>query len=195
MLVNSPLQSRHATPQRKSTPKRQGSPSLMQYTPITQVIEKSRQSAPIRSRQETPITVRQQTPLSTRKVTPIRSISPSLMQTSYPPTPTPNAYGKSPISDKSNILSISDPTQNLPEPPIKRRGRPAAKQHDYETPEQYNARTSKNEKAVIARKRIKELLKEFNVIKAKELEERLTKLNEPLKTSSKSSPAKIKKSN
>ena len=119
MLVNSPLQSRHATPQRKSTPKRQTSPSLMQSTPTLQVIEKSRQSAPIRSRQETPITVRQQTPLSTRKVTPIRSISPSLMQTSYPPTPTPNAYGKSPISDKSNISSISDPMQNIPVPPQK----------------------------------------------------------------------------
>ena len=156
------------------------------------VIEKSRQSAPIRSRQETPI--RQETP---RKGTPIRSTSPSLMQNFYP-KPSDIIYGKSPISDKSNILSISDPTQNLPEPPIKRRGRPAAKQHDYETPEQYNARTSKNVKAVIARKRIKERLKEFNVIKAKELEERLIKLNEPLKTTSKSSttsPAKIKKSN
>ena len=31
--------------------------------------------------------------------------------------------------------------------PIKRRGRPAAKQHDYETPEQYNARLLRNEKS------------------------------------------------
>ena len=128
------------------------------------------------------------------------------MQNFYPPTP--DVYGKSPISDKSNISSISDPMQNMQNIPIppellkeikgKGRGRKAAAQKGNESIDEYNARILKNEKAVITRQRIKERLQEFNVLKAKELTERLIKLNEPLKTSSKSSttsPAKIKKSN
>ena len=116
----------------------------MQSTPTLQVIEKSRQSAPIRSRQETPI--RQETP--TRKETPIRSISPSLMQNFYPPTP--DVYGKSPISDKSNISSISDPMQNIPVPPQKiddklEREKKTDEKKPGESEENHKKRVKKNE--------------------------------------------------
>ena len=96
---------------------------------------------------------------------------------------------------------ISDPTQKVSFSPellneikVKGRGRKAAPQKANESINDYNARILINKKAVIARQRIKELLQDFNVLKANELTERLIKLNEPLKTSSKSSttsPAKI----
>ena len=150
MLVHSPSQSRQASP-----------PKIMLTSSPSQIVQKSSKSKQAIAQTNLPSPRQKQTVSIAKKVNEIPTL-----QNIYPPTP--EIFGKSDILDSST---------NLPEPPIKGRGRPAAKQHDNETTEQYNARILKNEKAVTTRKtKAQNALKNFNTDQATKLLERYNKL-------------------
>ena len=148
MLVHSPSQSRQASP-----------PKIMLTSQPSQTVQKSSKSKQAIAQTNLPSPRQKQTVSIAKKVNEIPTL-----QNIYPPTP--EIFGKSDILDSST---------NLPEPPIKGRGRPAAKQHDNETTEQYNARILRNEKAVTSRK-AKSALKKFTPDAATKLMERYIKL-------------------
>ena len=159
---------------------------IAQVTPIAQVAPVA-SVAPVAAIQ--PIIIPTTTPATTIQTSPpkimltpppsqiVQKSSKSKQAVAQTNLPSPRQKQKvNEIFVKSDIL---DSSTNLPDPSIKGRGRPAAKQHDNETPEQYNARLLRNEKAVTTRKtktKAQNALKNFNTDQATKLLERYNKL-------------------